>query len=81
MSGFSGTGSSVIADVEALPRGILFWRSFTHWLGGMGFVVLYVALFPLLGVGAMQLYRAEAPGLEVDRLRPAHQQHGAHPVG
>jgi len=69
-SGFSGTGASVIADVEALPRGILFWRSFTHWLGGMGFVVLYVALFPLLGVGAMQLYQAEAPGMEVDRLRP-----------
>ncbi|MBE0529038.1 MAG: TrkH family potassium uptake protein [Thermoleophilia bacterium] len=69
-SGFSGTGASVIANVEALPRGILFWRSFTHWLGGMGFVVLYLALFPLLGVGAMQLYQAEAPGLEVDRLRP-----------
>lgn len=70
VSGFSGTGSSVIADVEALPRGILFWRSFTHWLGGMGFVVLYIALYPLLGVGAMQLYRAEAPGPEKDRLRP-----------
>ncbi len=69
-SGFSGTGASVIANVEALPRGILFWRSFAHWLGGMGFVVLYVALFPLLGVGAMQLYQAEAPGMEVDRLRP-----------
>jgi trk system potassium uptake protein TrkH len=69
-SGFSGTGASVIADVESLPRGIVFWRSFAHWLGGMGFVVLYVALFPLLGVGAMQLYQAEAPGLEVDRLRP-----------
>lgn len=69
-SGFSGTGASVIADVEALPRGILFWRCFAHWLGGMGFVVLYVALFPLLGVGAMQLYQAEAPGMEVDRLRP-----------
>ena len=69
-SGFSGTGASVIPDVEALPRGIVFWRSFTHWLGGMGFVVLYVALFPLLGVGAMQLYQAEAPGIEVDRLRP-----------
>jgi len=69
-SGFSGTGASVIADVEALPKGILFWRSFAHWLGGMGFVVLYVALFPLLGVGAMQLYQAEAPGMEVDRLRP-----------
>jgi trk system potassium uptake protein TrkH len=70
VSGFTGTGASVIPDVESLPKGILFWRSFTHWLGGMGFVVLYIALFPLLGVGAMQLYRAEVPGLEVDRLRP-----------
>ena len=70
VSGFSGTGSSVIYDVEALPRGILFWRSFTHWLGAMGFLVLYVAVFPLMGVGAMKLYQAEAPGLEVDRLRP-----------
>jgi len=69
-SGFTGTGSSVIADIEALPHGILFWRSFTHWLGGMGFVVLYIALYPLLGIGAMQLYRAEAPGPEKDRLRP-----------
>jgi len=70
VSGFSGTGSSVIPDVESLPRGILFWRCFTHWLGAMGFLVLYIALFPLLGVGAMPLYSAEAPGLEVDRLRP-----------
>ena len=70
VSGFSGTGSSVIYDVEALPKGILFWRSFTHWLGAMGFLVLYVAVFPLMGVGAMKLYQAEAPGLEVDRLRP-----------
>ena len=70
VSGFSGTGSSVIPDVEALPRGILFWRCFTHWLGAMGFLVAFVALFPLLGLGAMQLYKAEAPGLEVDRLRP-----------
>jgi trk system potassium uptake protein len=69
-SGFTGTGSSVIPDVEALPRGILFWRCFAHWLGAMGFLVAFVALFPLLGVGAMQLYKAEAPGLEVDRLRP-----------
>jgi len=70
VSGFSGTGASTIPDVEAMPRGLLFWRSFTHWLGAMGFLVAFVALFPLLGVGAMQLYRAEAPGLEVDRLRP-----------
>jgi trk system potassium uptake protein len=70
VSGFSGTGASTIPDVEAMPRGLLFWRCFTHWLGAMGFLVSFVALFPLLGVGAMQLYRAEAPGLEVDRLRP-----------
>jgi trk system potassium uptake protein len=70
VSGFSGTGSSVIPDVEAMSRGLLFWRCFTHWLGAMGFLVAFVALLPLLGVGAMQLYRAEAPGLEVDRLRP-----------
>lgn len=70
VSGFTGTGSSVIPNVEALPRGLLFWRSFTHWLGGMGFVALYIAIFPLMGVGAMQLFRAEAPGLEMDRLRP-----------
>lgn len=70
VSGLSGTGASVIADVEVLPHGILFWRSFTHWLGGMGFVVLYIALFPLLGVGAMQLYQAEAPGPDKDRMTP-----------
>jgi trk system potassium uptake protein TrkH len=70
VSGFSGTGSSVIPDVEGLPRGLAFWRSFTHWLGGMGFIALYIAIFPLMGVGAMQLFRAEAPGLEMDRLRP-----------
>lgn len=69
-SGFTTTGVSVIGDVDALPRGILFWRSMSQWLGGMGFVVLYVALFPLLGVGAARLYRAEVPGLEVVRLRP-----------
>ena len=70
VSGFTGTGSSVIPDIEAMPRGLLFWRCFTHWLGAMGFLVSFVALLPLLGIGAMQLYRAEAPGLEVDRLRP-----------
>ena len=54
----------------ACPGAWLFWRSFTHWLGGMGFIALYIAIFPLMGVGAMQLFRAEAPGLEMDRLRP-----------
>ncbi|NLE21446.1 MAG: TrkH family potassium uptake protein [Actinobacteria bacterium] len=69
-SGFTTTGASVIGRPEDLPRGILFWRSMSQWLGGMGFVVLYVALFPLLGVGASRLYGAEVPGLEVVRLRP-----------
>jgi trk system potassium uptake protein TrkH len=69
-SGFTTTGASVVVEPQDLPRGILFWRSMTQWLGGMGFVVLSVALFPLLGVGASRLYGAEVPGLEVTRLRP-----------
>lgn len=69
-SGFTTTGASVVDQPQALPRGILFWRSMSQWLGGMGFVVLSVALFPLLGVGASRLYGAEVPGLEVVRLRP-----------
>jgi trk system potassium uptake protein TrkH len=74
VSGFSGTGASVIRDVEVVEHGVIFWRSFTHWLGGMGFVVLYIALFPLLGVGAMQLYKAETPGPDKDRLAPRVRQ-------
>ncbi len=70
VSGFTGAGASVIPDIESVSRGIVFWRSFTHWLGGMGFVVLYIAVFPLLGVGAMQLYQAEAPGPEKDKVTP-----------
>lgn len=69
-SGFTTTGASVVEEPQSLPRGILFWRSLSQWLGGMGFVVLSVALFPLLGVGAARLYGAEVPGLEVVRLRP-----------
>jgi trk system potassium uptake protein TrkH len=71
VSGFTGTGSSVIKDLRVIPRGVLFWRDFTHWLGGMGFIVLYIALFPLLGLGAMHLYRAETPGPEKDHLMPS----------
>jgi trk system potassium uptake protein TrkH len=70
VSGFTGTGSSVIKDIEAVSKGVLFWRDFTHWLGGMGFVALYIALFPLLGVGAGRLYTAESPGPEKGRLTP-----------
>ena len=70
LSGFTTTGASVLTDVESLPRGLLFWRSLTHWLGGMGIIVLSVAILPFLGVGGMQLYKAEVPSPVVDRLRP-----------
>ena len=69
-SGFTTTGSSIFSEVESLPRSILFWRSFTHWLGGMGILVLAVAILPALGVGGYQLLRAEAPGPDVERLSP-----------
>jgi len=74
MSGLTTTGSTVIADIDALPRGIVFWRSLTHWMGGMGIIVLSVAILPLLGVGGMQLMQAEIPGLSADRLRPRVRQ-------
>ncbi|HOW52395.1 MAG TPA: potassium transporter TrkG [bacterium] len=70
MSGFTTTGASILTDVESFPRSMLFWRSFTHWLGGMGIVMLTVAIIPLLGIGGMQLLEAEAPGPTVDRLTP-----------
>jgi len=70
LSGFSTTGSSVLTNIEAVPRGILFWRSLTHWLGGMGIIVLSLAILPFLGVGGMQLYKAEVPGPVPDKLKP-----------
>jgi len=70
MSGFTTTGATILTDIESLPRSILFWRSLTHWLGGMGIIVLTVAILPLLGVGGLQLMKAEAPGPSVDRLTP-----------
>jgi trk system potassium uptake protein TrkH len=65
ISGFTTTGASIFADVEALPRGILLWRSLTQWLGGMGIIVFMVALLSHLGVGANRIFRAEIPGLNV----------------
>jgi trk system potassium uptake protein TrkH len=59
VSGLTTTGASILTDVEALPHGVLFWRSLTHWIGGMGIIVLSVAILPFLGVGGMELYRAE----------------------
>lgn len=69
-SGFTTTGASVISNIEALPHGILMWRSFSQWLGGMGIIVLYLAILPTLGVGGMQLYKAEVPGPSKDKLTP-----------
>jgi trk system potassium uptake protein TrkH len=70
MSGFTTTGATVFSDIESLPHGILFWRSMTHWLGGMGIIVLVIAVLPYLGVGGMQLFRAEVPGPTPERLQP-----------
>jgi len=70
MSGFTTTGASILTEIESLPYSMLFWRSLTHWLGGMGIVVLTVALFPLLGIGGFQLLKAESPGPSVDKITP-----------
>jgi trk system potassium uptake protein len=70
MSGFTTTGASVLSDLEQLPRGILLWRASTHLFGGMGVLILCVAILPLLGVGGMHIYRAELPGPSKDRLSP-----------
>ena len=70
MSGFTTTGASILNNIEALPHGLLFWRSFTHWLGGMGIILLSLAILPLLGIGGMQLFKAEVPGPTPDKLTP-----------
>ena len=70
ISGFSTTGASVLTDIESVHRGILFWRSLTQWIGGMGIIVLTVAILPILGIGGMQLFVAEAPGISPDKLQP-----------
>jgi len=70
MSGFTTTGASILTNIESLPHGLLFWRSFTHWLGGMGIILLSLAILPLLGVGGMQLFKAEVPGPTPDKLTP-----------
>lgn len=69
-SGFTTTGATILADVEVLPRGLQLWRCFTHWLGGMGIVLLGIAILPLLGAGGMHLYRAEFSGAKSEKLKP-----------
>lgn len=70
ISGFTTTGASILNDIESLSHGILFWRSLTQWLGGMGIIVLSLAVLPLLGIGGMQLFIAEVPGPTPDKLHP-----------
>ena len=77
-SGFTTTGSSILADIEILPRGILFWRSLTQWLGGMGLIVLYIAFLPPLGGTTTQLFKAEGTGVKVDKLEPRIKQIAKH---
>ncbi|MGD2125253.1 MAG: TrkH family potassium uptake protein [Desulfobacteraceae bacterium] len=70
ISGFTTTGASILSGIEELPKGILMWRSITQWFGGMGIIVLSIAILPFLGIGGMQLYKAEIPSPVVDKLKP-----------
>ncbi|WP_406659728.1 TrkH family potassium uptake protein [Methanolobus sp. ZRKC3] len=70
MSGFTTTGATVLVDIESHSKSILFWRSMTQWIGGMGIIMLFIAILPKLGVAGRQLFRAEAPGPTEDKIRP-----------
>lgn len=70
VSGLTTTGASILTDIEAMPKGLLFWRSMTQWVGGLGIIVLTVAIFPLLGIGGIELYVAESPGPTSDKVHP-----------
>lgn len=74
MSGMTTTGATILTDIESMPEGILFWRSMTQWIGGMGIIVLTVAIFPLLGIGGIELFSAEAPGPTSDKIHPRIQE-------
>ncbi len=74
MSGFTTTGASVLEDIEAMPHGLLLWRSMTQWMGGMGIIVLSLAILPVLGIGGMQLFVAEVPGPTKEKLHPRVKQ-------
>jgi trk system potassium uptake protein len=70
MSGFTTTGATILQDIEAVPQGLLYWRSMTHWIGGMGIIVLSLAILPILGIGGMQLFQAEVAGPSKDKIHP-----------
>jgi trk system potassium uptake protein TrkH len=70
MSGFTTTGASIVDNIEAFPKGLLFWRALTQWLGGMGIIVLALSFLPSAGMGGMQLFTAESPGVSLDKISP-----------
>lgn len=70
VSGFTTTGASIVNDIESFPKGVLFWRSFTHWIGGMGILVFTVAILPIIGLGGFQVYKLESTGPMADRIVP-----------
>ena len=74
MSGFTTTGATILNDIEALTRGLLLWRSLTHWIGGMGIIVLSLAVLPFLGVSGMEMYKAEVPGVTAGKVTPRLHQ-------
>lgn len=74
MSGFTTTGATIMTEIETLPRGILLWRSLTHWMGGMGIIVLSLAVLPFLGVSGMEMYKAEVPGITAEKVTPRLHQ-------
>ena len=76
ISGFTTTGSTILENIEELPRSILFWRSLTQWIGGLGFIVLVISILPLLGIGGLQLFMAEAPVISADKIKPRIQDTG-----
>ena len=77
MSGFTTTGASVVTDFTEINRSLGMWRQFTQWLGGMGIIVLAIAVLPRLRVGGRQLMESELPGPEIAGLVRAHSQHGS----
>jgi trk system potassium uptake protein TrkH len=74
MSGFTTTGATILTDIEVVPHGLLFWRALTHWIGGMGILLLSIAILPMLGVGGMQLFNAEVSHVTLEKLTPRISQ-------
>jgi trk system potassium uptake protein TrkH len=76
-SGFTTTGATILNDIETVPRGLLFWRSLTHWLGGMGIITLAIAIFPAMGISGYHMFRGEVPGPTTERIQPRLAQTAA----